>query len=79
VLVCPFHHRMHHRGRITLTGPADRLVVTDSAGRRMTAESLARPPTTPFPDVPPPPGPTGERCDWWWYTPYHPEPPSTAN
>lgn len=78
VLVCPFHHRMHHRGRITLTGPANRLVVTDATGRRMTAGSLARPPTTARPDVPPPPGPTGERCDWWWYTPYQP-PPSTAN
>ncbi|WP_156448651.1 HNH endonuclease signature motif containing protein, partial [Mycobacterium sp. NAZ190054] len=22
VLVCPFHHRLHHRGGITLTGPA---------------------------------------------------------
>ncbi|AQA01440.1 HNH endonuclease [Mycobacterium sp. MS1601] len=77
VLVCPFHHRMHHRGRITLTGPADGLVVADATGRRMTAGSLARPPTTPRPDVPPPFGPTGERCDWWWYTPYQP-PTDTA-
>ena len=23
VLVCPYHHRLHHRGVITITGPAD--------------------------------------------------------
>ncbi|OWL93522.1 hypothetical protein B7435_33015, partial [Mycolicibacterium peregrinum] len=47
VLVCPFHHRLHHRGGITITGPADRLVVTDSTGKRLLGRSLARPPTTP--------------------------------
>ena len=26
VLVCPYHHRLHHRGVITITGPADDLV-----------------------------------------------------
>ncbi|MGA5542434.1 HNH endonuclease signature motif containing protein [Mycobacterium sp. NPDC051198] len=75
VLVCPFHHRLHHRGGITITGPADRLVVTDSTGKRLLGRSLARPPTTPPPDVPPCPGPTGERADWWWYTPFQPKPP----
>lgn len=29
VLVCPYHHRLHHRGLITIIGPADHLVVTD--------------------------------------------------
>ena len=24
VLLCPYHHRLHHRGLITITGPADR-------------------------------------------------------
>ena len=33
VLVCPYHHRLHHRGAITITGPADALTVTDDAGR----------------------------------------------
>ncbi|MGP4058155.1 DUF222 domain-containing protein, partial [Mycobacterium sp. 4D054] len=33
VLVCPHHHRLHHRGVITITGPAERLRVTDSTGR----------------------------------------------
>ena len=75
VLVCPYHHRLHHRGGITITGPADRLVVTDNTGKRLLGGSLARPPTTPAPDVPPYPGPTGERADWWWYTPFQPKPP----
>ncbi|CAN5783140.1 HNH endonuclease signature motif containing protein [soil metagenome] len=78
VLLCPYHHRLHHRGGITLTGPAEHLVVTDADGRLLTAGSLARPPTTPFPDVAPYAGPTGERADWWWYTPFQP-PPTTTN
>ena len=79
VLLCPYHHRLHHRGVITINGPADELTVTDSAGRRLSAGSLARPPTTPPPAVPPYPGPTGERADWWWYDPFQPQPPSTNN
>ena len=79
VLVCPYHHRAHHRGVITITGPADDLIVTDSSGRRLTARSLARPPNLPPPDVPPCPGPTGERADWWWYQPFQPQPPPTTN
>ncbi len=78
-LVCPYHHRLHHRGIITITGPADRLVVTDSAGRVLSHGSLARPPTTPPPSVGPYPGPTGERADWWWYEPFQPQPPPSAN
>ncbi|MGA5534786.1 DUF222 domain-containing protein [Mycolicibacterium nivoides] len=78
VLVCPHHHRLHHRRLITITGPADRLVVTDSAGRPLHGGSLARPPTTPPPDVPPCPGPTGERAEWWWYQPFQPQPPPKA-
>jgi hypothetical protein len=74
VLVCPFHHRLHHRGGITITGPAERLNVIDASGRRLTAGALARPPTTPPPDVPPCTGPTGERADWWWYDPFQPPP-----
>ena len=79
VLVCPFHHRLHHRGGITITGPADRLVVIDAAGRPLTGGSLARPPTTPPPDVPPCPGPTGERAQWWWYQPFQPPPTPSTN
>lgn len=79
VLVCPYHHRLHHRGGITITGPADQLVVTDHNGNRLDDGSLARPPTTPPPDVPPCPGPTGERAHWWWYPPFQPQPPPTMN
>ncbi|OBB02184.1 hypothetical protein A5662_12745 [Mycobacteriaceae bacterium 1482268.1] len=78
VLLCPYHHRLHHRGVITLTGPADDLVVTDAAGRVLTAGSLARPPNTPPPTVAPYRGPTGERAHWWWYEPFQP-PPHTTN
>ncbi|MBO0678379.1 DUF222 domain-containing protein [Mycolicibacterium sp. S2-37] len=77
VLVCPYHHRAHHRGVITLTGPAHRLAVTDTTGQPLSPGPLARPPTTPPPEVPPCRGPTGERADWWWYQPF--EPPSTSD
>src|SRR5262245_36706916 len=79
VLLCPYHHRLHHRGVITITGPADALVVTDSSGRPLSAGSLARPPNRPPPAVAPCPGPTGERADWWWYEPFQPQPPPTIN
>ncbi|WP_374025189.1 HNH endonuclease signature motif containing protein [Mycobacterium sp. HNNTM2301] len=79
VLVCPYHHRLHHSGGITITGPADALTVTDSAGRTLSAGSLARPPTQPPPTVPPCPGPLGERADWWWYDPFQPQPPPSTN
>ncbi|MEE6177046.1 HNH endonuclease signature motif containing protein [Mycobacterium sp. 050134] len=77
VLVCPFHHRQHHHGAITITGPATDPVVTDSTGRPLNAGSLARPPNLPPPAVAPYPGPTGERANWWWYQPFQPQPPPT--
>ena len=77
VLLCPYHHRLHHRGIITITGPVHRLGVTDSDGRPLPDGSLARPPTTPPPTVPPYPGPTGEHAQWWWYQPFQPQPPPT--
>ncbi|AEV74260.1 protein of unknown function DUF222/HNH endonuclease [Mycolicibacterium rhodesiae NBB3] len=77
VLVCPYHHRLHHSGGITITGPAPNITVTDSDGRQLHSSSLARPPNRPPPDVAPYRGPTGERADWWWYTPFEPPPPQT--
>ncbi|RAU98813.1 hypothetical protein DQP58_05020 [Mycobacterium colombiense] len=74
VLLCPYHHRSHHRGVLTITGPAHALTVTDTTGRPLSPGSLARPPTKPPPAVPPCPGPIGERADWWWYTPFQPQP-----
>ncbi|WP_156749403.1 HNH endonuclease signature motif containing protein, partial [Mycobacterium sp. E1747] len=75
VLVCPYHHRAHHRGLITISGTADDLSVTDDSGRPLSARSLARAPNDPPPTVPPWPGPLGERADWWWYDPFQPQPP----
>ncbi len=75
VLVCPYHHRLHHRGGLTISGPADQLVVTDAEGTPLRQGALARPPTQPPPNVAPCPGPTGERADWWWYDPLQPQPP----
>ncbi|RAU91507.1 hypothetical protein DQP58_20415 [Mycobacterium colombiense] len=79
VLLCPYHHRLHHRGVLTITGPAHALTVTDTTGRPLSPGSLARPPTGPPPTVPPCPGPIGERADWWWYTPFQPQPPPPTN
>ncbi|WP_197507665.1 HNH endonuclease signature motif containing protein, partial [Mycobacterium sp. ACS4331] len=74
VLLCPHHHRMHHRGEITVLGPASRLRVLDCDGVELSHGTLARRPHGPPPRVRPYSGTSGERCDWWWYTPY--EPPS---
>jgi Domain of unknown function (DUF222)/HNH endonuclease len=79
VLVCPYHHRLHHRGIITITGSGPHLSVSDGAGRELSAGSLARPPKQPPPAVAPCPGPTGERANWWWYEPFQPQPPPTNN
>lgn len=79
VLICPYHHRLHHQCGITLTGPAPAVTVSDRGGRPLPAGPVARPPTTPPPQVPPCPGPTGERADWWWYEPFQPQPPPTTN
>jgi len=79
VLLCPYHHRLHHRGVITITGPADRLVVTDNDGQPLHPGSLARPPSTPPPPAPPCPGPTGERANWWWYQPFQPQASAATN
>ena len=72
VLLCPYHHRLHHSGGITITGPAQNLVVTDADGKTLNPGSLARPPTQPRPSVKPCRGPLGERAEWWWYTPFEP-------
>jgi hypothetical protein len=79
VLLCPYHHRLHHHGVITITGTGDHLTVTDRSGAELNPGSLARPPTKSPPTVPPCPGPTGERADWWWYQPFQPQPPPTNN
>lgn len=79
VLLCPYHHRLHHRGVITITGPAGRLVVTDIDGQELRRGSLARPTGDPPSPVAPCHGPTGGRADWWWYEPFRPQAPPTTN
>ena len=79
VLVCPYHHRLHHRGLISIRGPGDSVTVTDVAGRVLDGSSVARPPTGSPPSVPPYAGPTGGRADWHWYEPFEPSPAPTDN
>ncbi len=76
VLLCPYHHRLHHRGIITITGPPESLTITDSDGHTLSSRSLARPPNKPPPDVAPYRGPTGERAQWKWYHPFEPQLPT---
>ncbi len=48
VLLCPYHHRLHHRGGLTLTGPPARAV--GHRPRRPSLEpGVAGPPTDPAP------------------------------
>ena len=77
LLVCPHHHRLHHRGIITIRGPANRLRVLDRYGRLLTAGSLARSPQQPPPAAPRYRHPSGERADWRWFDP--PRPPPSPN
>ena len=65
VLVCPYHHRLHHRGGITITGPAHALTVTDSCRQDGSAQdrwhvprTIPRPPSRPT-QGPPASAPTG--------------------
>jgi len=73
VLVCPFHHRAHHAGVITIHGPATKLRVIDRRGRQHTAGGLARPPQGPPVPATRYAHPTGEPFHERWY-----EPPSLS-
>lgn len=79
VMVCPYHHRLHHQGTITITGPGDAITVTDTTAQELNPGSLARPPNRPPPDAPPYPGPTGEKADWKRYHPFQPYQPPAHN
>ncbi len=68
--LCPRHHRLHHQGKLGITGNADDphgLIFTDTHGRVMTPSAVARPPTGPPPQ---PAGhyqhPLGERLHMRW-------------
>ena len=78
VLICPFHHRLHHRGLVTIRGPGHDVSVTDVGGRVMSGGSVARPPSGPPPPALPYVGPTGERAQWKWHDPPMPRAPGGA-
>jgi hypothetical protein len=63
--LCPYHHRLHHKGLLGIEGDANGdLVFTDHRGRRLRLVGQPRPPTPDdTPRVPPYRGPTGERLD----------------
>lgn len=75
---CPYHHRLHHRRVLGITGDADvpdGVTFTNRHGRPI-AQSGARP--IPPPGPPPPPmstyrHPTGERFDTRWFE-FHRQP-----
>ena len=68
IALCPHHHRLHHRGKLGITGNADTpdgITFTNATGTPIT-ESGARPkrPTAPPPaPLKPYHHPLGERCD----------------
>lgn len=71
-LVCPPHHRLHHRGIITIRGPGHAPTVLDATGRVMTGGADPRPPGTARPAADAYDGPSGERAHWRWYDPPRP-------
>jgi hypothetical protein len=70
--LCPYHHRLHHRGLLGITGDPnvpDGVTFTNRHGRPI-AQSGAKP--IPPPGPPPPPigsyrHPTGDRFDTRWF------------
>lgn len=67
VALCTKHHRMHHQGRLGITGNADdpnSLVFTDEHGRRIEPCGAPLPPTE-LPDARYR-APSMERVDWQW-------------
>jgi hypothetical protein len=80
--LCPRHHRLHHQGKLGISGNADDphgLIFTDIYGRVMNPSAVARPPTGPPPQ---PTGryqhPLGERLQMRWVTFNPPSPPPTS-
>lgn len=69
LLVCPFHHRLHHRRLITIVRRDGDVVVLDRRRRSLTGAALGRPPTGPPPATARYQHPTGERLDMRWYQP----------
>jgi len=71
ICLCPHHHRLHHQGKLGITGNADipgGVVFTDADGRVITASGAKPKP----PGAAPPPitgtyqHPLGQRLDMKW-------------
>jgi len=73
LLVCPFHHRLHHRGMIRIVRRDGEVTVLDRRRRPLSAGGLARSPSGDPPPAARYEHPTGERFDTRWY-----EPPSLS-
>jgi len=83
LMLCPHHHRLHHGGRLAISGNADvpdGVVFTDRAGRPIRPSGAQ-----PIPPAGPPPPPTsvyqhptGERLDTRWLALKGPPVPSAA-
>ena len=69
ISLCPRHHKLHHQGRLGITGNADEfdgVVFTDERGRRRAGVgTLAEPTDIPTPLEPYTP-PLAQRFDWNW-------------
>ena len=66
VALCPYHHRLHHAGKLPISGNADQpngLDIRDQHGRPVTGAAAPAPPSRPPPDVAPYVHPTGEHLD----------------
>jgi Domain of unknown function (DUF222)/HNH endonuclease len=82
ICLCPHHHRLHHRGRLGISGNADApdgVVFTNAHGRPI-AQTGAEP-IPPSGPPPPPIGtyrhPSGERLDTRWLE-FHRSPPAAS-
>ena len=80
VALCPRHHRLHHQGKLGITGNADDpdgLVFTDLHGRRLEPTRAPTPPT----EIPRPTNgyqpPLRGRVDWNYVGLSWPDPPDT--
>jgi len=69
IALCPHHHRLHHKGKLGITGNADTpngITVTDATGTPITPSGASpeQPTATPPAPFKPYHHPLGERCDY---------------
>lgn len=69
VSLCPAHHKLHHQGRLGISGDADQLdglVFTDERGATIPGSGSPAPPSGPPPPTEPYVRPLADRFDWRW-------------